>query len=84
VVEVDGKTYLLTDFNGDGVADHAEVGENGQWTAGYSISADGQVTPDPGTTPDAGDLPGGGDGTSGFTENTDYVVDPQTGEWTTQ
>lgn len=81
VVEVDGKTYLLTDFNGDGTADHVEVGEDGQWKSGYSISADGQFTPDAGTTPDESDLPGGGEG---FAQDSDYAVDPQTGEWTTQ
>jgi len=80
-VEVDGKTYLLTDFDGDGNADHVEVGVDGEWKSGYSIDG-GQFSPDPGTTPDPSDLPGGG--TSGFTETgADYSVDPQTGEWTT-
>lgn len=71
VVEADGKTYLLTDFDGDGHADHVEVGEDGQWKGGYSVSADGHLTPDPGTTPDESDIPSG----------SSYAVDPQTGEW---
>jgi len=75
VADAAGDRYLVTDYDGDGRADHVEVyGADGRALEGANVADDGTLVPD--------DHTAGLDGSAGTTIS--YVVDPTTGEWTTR